>query len=273
MTPVSIHDLFNPTLQAVRDSGGSATIQEIHDKVVARLEFSDEAIETSTANSQISHDNIWRHLSYVRTWLKHYGLLDNSSRGVWTLTPRGQSTDLVDPKEVDKVVKEKLRQEKASGPNAVVEAWRVELLDLLRKMDPSSFERLCMLMLRESGFSRVEVYGGPGDGGLDGSGILQVNDFLSFRVVFQCKRVTGSVGPGVVRDFRGAMAGRTDKGLIVTTGHFTRMAVDEATREGASEIQLVDGEQLIEKLRELSLGVSEHAEEEVSIDPDFFANI
>ena len=104
---------------------------------------------------------------------------------------------------------------------------------------------------------------------------MRLGGFLSFRVLFQCKRYKGSVGAGTVRDFRGAMIGRTDKGLIVTTGNFTRDAIREATRDGAPEIDLIDGEQLIDKLKELGLGVTteEVVSEQVTVIPDFFANI
>ena len=125
----------------------------------------------------------------------------------------------------------------------------------------------------ESGFTQVDVTGGSGDGGIDGIGVMRLGGFLSFRVLFQCKRWKGSISASVVRDFRGAMIGRTDKGLIVTTGNFTREAVREATRDGAPEIDLVDGEQLIDKLKELDLGVSTEFVPEVTVDPEFFQNI
>src|SRR5205823_8842550 len=108
-------------------------------------------------------------------------------------------------------------------------------------------------VLRETGFTQVEVTGRSGDGGIDGKGIAKINGILSFRVVFQCKRYRGSVGASEIRDFRGAMQGRADKGLFITTGYFTRDAIKEATRDGATAIDLVDGEKLVEKLRELGL--------------------
>ena len=153
--------------------------------------------------------------------------------------------------------------------------WKDDLYDLLFQMDPSAFERLFQRILRESGFTQVDVTGRSGDGGIDGIGIMRLGGFLSFRVFFQCKRYKGSVSAGTVRDFRGAMIGRTDKGLIVTTGNFTRDAIREATRDGAPEIDLIDGEQLIDKLKELGLGVTteEVVTEQVTVIPDFFANI
>lgn len=150
-----------------------------------------------------------------------------------------------------------------------IESWRDQLYSLLTKMDPAAFERLCQRLLRQSGFTKVEVTKPSHDGGIDGKGILQVNEFLSFRVVFQCKRYSGSVGPDVVQKLRGAMPGSTDRGLIVTTGNFTQGAKREAMREDKVLIELVDGEKLIDKLAELELGVVPA----YSVHPDFFANI
>jgi restriction system protein len=78
------------------------------------------------------------------------------------------------------------------------------------------------------------------------------------------------VSAGVVRDFRGAMVGRADKGLIITTGNFTRDASAEATRDGAPPIDLIDGEQLIDKLKDLRLGIETKQVEVVEIDREWF---
>ena len=97
--------------------------------------------------------------------------------------------------------------------------------------------------------------GSSGDGGIDGYGTLQVNPLVSFKVLFQCKRYTKSVSPSHVRDFRGAMSGRADKGIIMTTGTFTAEARREATRDGVPPIELIDGDKLIDMLASLELGL------------------
>lgn len=139
-------------------------------------------------------------------------------------------------------------------------------------MQPAAFERLCQRLLREAGFTKVDVTGRSGDGGIDGSGVLRMN-LVSFQVIFQCKRWQGAVGPGVVRDFRGAMVGRADKGLIITTSTFTADARKEATRDGAPAIDLVDGEALCDLLRDLKLGVTTRLVPEIEITEDFFRDI
>jgi restriction system protein len=145
-------------------------------------------------------------------------------------------------------------------------SWKEHLLETLLTIEPSAFERLCQRVLRESGFVKVEVTGRSGDGGIDGTGVLRLN-LLSFQVLFQSKRYRGSVGASVVRDFRGAMVGRADKGLIITTGTFTADARREATRDGAPAIDLVDGDALCDLLRSLRIGVKVETVESVVIDP------
>ena len=235
---------------------------------------------------------LWHRLGWARTYLRKYGLLENSSRGVWALTPQGLATEEVDSQEVNQVVLEMIRKENdavrqelsdsvvAGNEQRTVdeaiyrdEQWRASLLDVLTQMHPSAFERLCQRILRESGFTQVEVTQASRDGGIDGWGILQVNDFLSFRVEFQCKRYEGSVGPNVVQQLRGAMQGSVDRGLIITTGRFTKGARYEATRGDKVPIELVDGDGLIDRLKELGLGVSTKMVPRVTVNPDFFAGI
>ena len=150
------------------------------------------------------------------------------------------------------------------------EEWKEKLLNILYNISPAAFERLAQRILRESGFSQVEVTGKAGDGGIDGKGIVRVSGLLSFHVIFQCKRYKGSVSPSQIRDFRGAMQGRADKGLFITTGNFTRDALKEATRDGAPPIDLIDGEILCEKLKELKLGITTQFIEQVEIKTEWF---
>ncbi len=292
MKKIHFYELFNPTLQALQKLGRSGTNQEIHDEAVLILGLSDEEIAELHKPGQGNQTRIAYRLSWARSWLKRYGLIENSSRGVWSLTAKGLATPEVDGKEVVRSVNDMVKREhKAKSGHeqsesedtdetlpeaddtAREEEWRHQLYSVLIDMDPIYFERLCQRILRESGFTKVEVTKASHDGGIDGKGLLQVNDFLSFRVVFQCKRHDGSVGPDVVQKLRGAMPGNADRGLIVTTGRFTKGAIDEAAHEHKSPIELVDGEDLINRLKVLELGVSTEMVEKVTIDPNFFKNI
>ena len=262
-------ELMNPTLEAIRSSGGSASIKEITVRIVDIMNLSPDKVEVPHGNG--SQTELEYRLAWTRTYLKQYGLIDNSERGIWSLTSSGRKTQAVHPEEVTRTVNQQRRtatqdvadedvhsigDEDPIGPPTLEETtWREELLDTLQKIPPDAFERLCQRLLRESGFVEVEVTGQSGDGGIDGHGIIRLAGLISFPVLFQSKRYKGSVGPGVVRDFRGAMAGRADKGVILTTGTFTMEAQREATRDGAPPIDLIDGQLLADMLKELHLGV------------------
>jgi restriction system protein len=258
--PVPTYDgLFNPLLRAMRELGGSASVSEQEDKVVELLGLSDEeAAEIHRGNrTKLSY-----RLAWARNYLKRAGLLDNSARGVWALTAKGKAADNVDPKAINRLVKgldaetqtsAAEREDKDESPPEL--RWEDEALETIKQISPKAFETLCQRLLRESGFIQVEVTGRSGDGGIDGRGVVRVGGVLSFHVIFQCKRYKDTVSASVIRDFRGAMVGRADKGLLITTGTFTRDARAEAQRDGAPPLDLIDGEELVQKLRELRLGI------------------
>lgn len=280
----SVDHLYNPVLQSMKFLGGSASILELDEAATERLQLSEEEINQP-------HDERITELAYrlawARTHLKLYGLLTNSERGVWVLTPEGTKVDAVDPRQVRRFLSERRRngQRRHRGEPlpAVLESeavevvlqqsWREQLQATLLSLSPDAFERLCQRMLRESGFVQVTVTGRSGDGGIDGVGIVRLGGLLGFPILFQCKRYQGTVGAGVIRDFRGAMVGRADRGLVITTGAFSREARQEATRDGAPPIDLLDGEQLLDKLKELRLGVKIELIEEVTVLSDWFGDL
>ena len=272
---------MNPIIQALKMLGGSGTIEEINNKVTEIVNLSDEQLGVLHNSEKGSQTEVEYRLAWARTYLKKYGIFENSSRGVWALTPKGRQTDKVNEKTVRRYVQNKQKQAREAKVSEITDepdmeaTWRDELLATLLKMHPSAFERLVQRLLRESGFIQVEVTGQSGDGGIDGKGIMRLGGLLSFHVIFQCKRYQGSVNVSQVRDFRGAMVGRADKGLLITTGNFTKDAIREATRDGAPAIDLIDGDQLIDKLKELSLGIKTEIirVEQVTIDPDWLLSI
>ena len=274
--------LMNPVIQALKELGGSGTIEEINNKVVEIANLSDEQTEVlHKPEKGGGGTEVEYRLAWTRTYLKKYGVLENSSRCVWALTSRGRQLDRVDPKTVRRFVQRKQREARVAteavelDESEIEASWRDELMEVLLEMDPSAFERLTQRLLRESGFIQVEVTGRSGDGGIDGKGIMRLGGLLSFHVIFQCKKYCGSVSVSQVRDFRGAMVGRADKGLLITTGNFTKDAVREATRDGAPAIDLIDGDLLLDKLKELGLGVKTEIieSEQITIDDKWFAGI
>lgn len=272
---------MNPTIAALKLLGGSGTIEEINAKAIETANLSAEQLEVIHDPDKGGQTEVEYRLAWARTYLKKCDILENSVRGVWALSALGKQLDRVNPKEIKRIVREQRQRDRSSQPSEDLEdenvelQWQEELLDILVNMEASAFERLIKYLLRASGFTQVEVIGRSGDGGVDGKGIMRLGGLLSFHVIFQCKRYRGSVGAGQIRDFRGAMVGRADKGLLVTTGSFTPDATKEANRDGAPPIDLINGEQLIEKLKELSLGVKTEIvqSEKITVNRDWFAQI
>ena len=273
-------ELFNPVLQALHALGGSGTNDEIESQLIEHLHLSEaEVEEVHRGNTtKLSYRSAW-----ARNYLKRLGLIENSARAVWVLTAKGRNTKEIDQAEARRIVKSLSGTKRTPAPgeptpdDAVDEisalTWTDELVEMIKSLEPSAFERLSQRLLRELGFTNVEVTGKSGDGGIDGVGVIKLGGVLSFHVVFQCKRYAGSVSSGAIRDFRGAMIGRADKGLFITTGTFTRDARQEAQRDGAPPIDLVDGMALADNLRKLGLGVKIEVIEKVSLDPHWFQDI
>ncbi len=285
--------LIVPTFEALKALGGSGKNDEILDQIITALEIPDEVADIQhkgrTNKSELSYQADW-----ARTYLRIYGIIENSARSVWSIMPDYVSVPEIDAKMiVDTVTKEtkKRRSEKkqtvGSGENDKPEdddptndyseypdelkPWREQLADILQNMDPYGFERLAQRVLRECGFSQVEVTKKSGDGGIDGTGKLKINGIFSFNVAFQCKRYSGLVGAPAIRDFRGSLTTNIEKGVLITTGSFSKAAREEAASPGKQQIDLVDGEDFINMIAEYGIGVKEVKTYE--IDENFFKKI
>lgn len=273
---------FGPLLDALRRLGGSGTPDEVVEQIAQDLGLSDEVQNDLLPSGQPRYRN---QVAWARFYLVREGLLDSSKRGVWSLTERGRETTLSPAQARDVFLKwvrifqeqrrekdqtpEPVEEQVAEGTGATPNDYRAATIELLLSLPPAGFERLSQRLLREAGFTQVVVTGSSGDGGIDGYGTLQINPLVSFKVLFQCKRYTKSVSPSHVRDFRGAMAGRADKGIIITTGTFTAEARREASRDGVPPIELIDGEKLVDMLEHLELGLRPVTTYE--IDESFFS--
>jgi restriction system protein len=259
---------FGPLLDALRGLGGSGTPGEVVERIARDLKLSDSVQNDLLKSGTPRFPN---QVAWARFYLTREGLLDSSKRGVWSLTEKGRPTQLSQENAHGvflkwvRVFQEERKRRKGEAPETAEDAtgpsepgpatYRERLLELLLGLPSDGFERLCQRLLREAGFVEVHVTGRSGDGGIDGHGTLQVNPLVSFRVLFQCKKYRKSVTPSQVRDFRGALQGRADKGIILTTGTFTADARKEAVRDGVPPIELVDGGKLIDMFAELELGL------------------
>lgn len=259
---------FGPLLEALRDLGDSGKPKEVSSKIAENLKLSDSILdETLNSGTNKFHNQV----AWARQYLVWEGLLDSSKYGTWKLTEKGKITNLSTAESRELFLKwveihAKARKEKSektiieeqaeSKPAEFETDSNANLLSVLQSLSPSGFERLCRELLREHGFENVVVTGGSHDGGIDGYGTLEMNPFVSFKVLFQAKRYKGSVSRAQVGDFRNAMIGRAEKGIILTTGTFTNEAVKEANRDGAPQIELVDGEKLIDMFERVELGLN-----------------
>ena len=282
MSVPKFDQMFNVLLEVLRDLGGSASNEELEEKVSLKLGLTESDLSAMHTPNQTRFSY---NLAWTRSYLKNFGLLEIPARKVWSLNDLGKQTKVVDPKEVKRIAREVTAEKKKLknielqidtvdfDPEDDVEpmSWELETLGVLKMMPPEAFERLCQYLLRRSGFVQVEVTGRTGDGGIDGKGIFKLG-ILSFHVFFQCKRYKDSVGSPVVRDFRGAMVGRADKGIIMTTGTFSRDAKLEALRDGATPLDLIDGDELVRMLKEHQIGIKTEQKmvELVQVNKNFF---
>lgn len=281
-------ELVEPTFSALVELGGSATISEIYERVVAMLNLPDAVIDEPHKGNASQQTELEYQLAWARTRLKNYGAISNSKRGVWMITPEFADKTSISRSDVTEHIKktklagktdaeaEKILNDGDPMDDGIdapeeLEPWKTELADTLHNMNPYAFERLAMLLLRECGFSQVRVTKKSGDGGIDGTGKLRINGIFSFNVAFQCKRYTGSVSAGDIRDFHGSRTTDIEKGIFITTGTFTRAAREEASNAGKQQIDLIDGTEFIGKLIEYRLGVTEKTIYEV--DKAFFEKV
>ena len=266
---------FSPVIKALKELGGSGRPSEVRDVISKQLNISEKDKTELLEGGAPRFDN---QVAWARFYLVKAGFLDSSRRGVWSLSDKGREiesltfdealsifqqihSEFQGDKDSEAAVSQKEEAvEETIAPNDTAvsddSSYRKKLLEVLLGLPPSGFERLCQRLLRESGFEQVIVMGRSGDGGIDGQGILQLNPFVSFKVLFQCKRYTGAVSVSQVRDFRGAMMGRADKGIILTTGTFTSDAQKEAVRDGVPPIELVHGDKLLDMFENLELGLT-----------------
>jgi restriction system protein len=277
---------FGPVIAALKSLGGSGRPAEVKDLIAEQLSLSEADVNEALDSGASRFSN---QVDWAKFYLSAAGYIDASTRGVWSLTEKGHSfapshaESLELFKRIHKQFKidrdtRQSKEELVSTDGKEIkeeievisnEDYRVELRQILQSLPGSGFENLCQALLREAGFESVTVTGKSGDGGIDGVGILQMNPLVSFKVLFQCKRYSGSISPDKVRDFRGAMMGRADKGIILTTGTFTAESKKEAVRDGVPPIELVDGEKLLDMFEKLEFGLK--PKQTFEIDREFFA--
>ena len=272
---------FGPIIELLQTHGGSATNSEIETGIIEAFNLPDDILEERVASGV---PRLRNRLAWAKVDLTKAGYIESRGRGVWAITSRGQIRDVTDTDEILREARQAIQKEKQARekePTAQLDVeeddetptdstWKAELLQILLAIDPYEFERLCLRMLREAGFSEIVVTQKAGDGGIDGFGTLHLQGLISIPIAIQCKRYQGTVGSPEVQRFRGSLAGQADRGLLITTGTFTQGALREAKREGAIRIDVMDGDSLMDKIRELGLGVNVETVEQTTVDTSWW---
>ena len=255
---------INPVLTTLQENGGAGNSSNVIEQIVENLGITEEELEDATSNGQ---SRIRNQIQWARFYLFKAGIIDNAQRGIWRLTNEGLEKKLSDNDVYDlfKGVQESVKIISTATPKKPElkfeetatedEEHTVGLLNLIQNLPAAGFEKLCKRLLTEIGINEITITGGTRDQGIDGKGIVKLNDVVSLNIVFQCKRYKETVSPHHVRDFRGAMQGRGEKGLIITTGRFTKEAKNEASRDGVTPIELIDGDRLVELFEKHHLGL------------------
>jgi len=270
---------FGPLLDALRDLGDSGRPREVSARIASNLNLPDEILdETLKSGGSKFHNQV----AWARQYLVWEGLLDSSKFGTWKLTEKGRYAQISENEAREIFLKwvaihaQNRKQKQAedldatqenSSPEDLLSEDKPDLITTLRSLSPVGFEKVCRELLRESGFENVEVTGGSADGGIDGHGTLEINPFVSFKVLFQCKRYAEGnlVSRAQVGDFRNAMIGRAEKGIIIATSSFTNAAIQETNRDGAPQVELVDGIKLVEMFQRVELGVTKRTVYDVDL--------
>jgi restriction system protein len=270
---------INPVLTTLQANGGAGDSSDVIEQVIEKLGITESELEETTSNGQ---SRIRNQIQWARFYLFKAGLIDNAQRGIWRLTKEGLEKKLSedDVYTLFKDVQDSVKKSPTDQPKKIEpkyeniptedEGHSLGLINIIQDLSPIGFEKLCKRLLTEIGINEIVITGGSGDQGIDGKGIVKLNDVVSLNIVFQCKRYKETVSPHHVRDFRGAMQGRGEKGLIITTGRFTKEAKNEANRDGVTPIELIDGDRLIELFEKYRLGLKPVTIFE--IDHDFFRN-
>jgi len=236
---------INPVLKTLQSNGGAGNSTDVIEQVIAKIGVSEKELEETTSNGQ---SRVRNQIQWARFYLFKAGLIDNSQHGIWRLTNEGLEKKLAEEdvyhlfKSVQEsvkkssITKEQKPELKFENTSTEDEEHSIGLINLIQSLSAGGFEKLCKRLLTEIGINEIVITGGSGDQGIDGKGVVKLNDVVSLNIVFQCKRYKETVSPHHVRDFRGAMQGRGEKGLIITTGRFTKEAKNEANRDGVTPI-------------------------------------
>jgi restriction system protein len=279
-----------------------------HSKLVDELgaEFALTEEELSKRLPSGTQKVFMNRVGWARTYLKKARLLNSPKRGFQQITERGRTVLSQEPKRLDTKFLEQFpefvafregnvgteNERKSVTPDVSLAASKTpfevledaytqiqstlanELLETLKKVDPTQFEQIVIDLLVSMGYggSRADAgkaIGKSGDEGIDG---IIKEDRLGLGVIYvQAKRWEQIVGRPEVQRFAGALAGQhATKGIFITTSSFTNEALKYTSALGI-KVVLLDGLGLADLMIEHGVGVTTESVYEIKrIDSDYF---
>lgn len=293
--------LMLPVLKSVAD-GKEHKFREIADSIAKNFGLTEEELGCLLpSGNQSIFDN---RVGWAKTYLKKACLIEYKGKGVLKITERGKQALKDSPQKIDnkflkqydefnefqnKVNPKEEKQEtetdyKNQTPEELIEtafhdfqkSLAEELLDKIRNVSPSFFEKLVVALLVKMGYGGSikdagQAIGRTGDEGIDG---IIKEDKLGLDVIYiQAKRwkENNVIGRPEIQKFVGALAGQgAKKGVFITASSFTKEALDYKPMNDTKVI-LIDGMKLANLMIEYNLGVAQlHCYELKKLDNDYF---
>ncbi|MDD4001902.1 MAG: restriction endonuclease [Bacteroidales bacterium] len=260
---------FKPLLEVLLELG-SATPNEVTQRIAEKESLDEELLNKRYLKTGVLIFN--NQVAFARQYLIWEGYLTSSSRGVWSLTDKGiEKARTFNEEEayniykkwisLNRKIKPKKKIEENSEETIIVyeseesnELENTSLLEILKKVSPEGFEKLCGELLRNYNFEDIIITQLSHDGGIDGYATLKINPFIKYQIAFQCKRYEGSVPTKDVHAFC-SVAENKDRMLFITTGNFSKEA-RKIEQEKKSKLELIDGQTLEKMFQDIQLGVN-----------------
>lgn len=276
---------MGPLLDCLRALGGSAKPKEVSGWIARQLKLPSTVTESALKSGASRFHN---QVQWARQYLVWQGLIDDSKRGIWTLTPLGWKTRLDEPAAcrvfLDRVKINRRCVARMKPPPHRCRRMTPDRTQPNRRQPTKSRSRICWTsssrcrrtgsnscaavccastVSRRSRSRNARVMAAS-----TAMALLRLSPFVSLRVAFQAKRFADTVARRDIGEFRNALLGRAEKGVFITTGRFTADAATEAARDGVIPIELIDGERLVELFQTAELGV--RPRQTFAIDHAFF---
>lgn len=281
------NDTFMPILEVLNDGKiirGRDLVRIVEEKFYSDVP-QNLLEQTTKGGRRLIEDRI----SWGKTYLKKGGLVHYPQRGQVQITEKGKEAKShnISLQQIQSNVIQFYEPEKKSSPDTSIEAnatpqdlidsgfekiereVKDELLSKLKEVDPYSFEKIILILLKKMGYGDFVETPKSGDGGIDG--IINEDQLGLEKIYIQAKRyTTNKVRETDIRNFIGAMSGDTRKGIFVTTSSFDEKAKTK-TRDAHHTIILIDGSKLVDLMHKFNVGVQTKNHYEVKVlDNDFF---